>query len=188
MCRFCSPHRQQVTLFMTLSYYPEFLTATILKWQCLFASDDLKKIVLGSLQWLIKQKKCKVFAFVIMPNHIHIMWQIGSGYQRQEVQGALFSYTAHEFMKYLEKRDPLSLKKYYVNDADRKYQFWERNPLFKECRKDKFFMQKINYIHNNPCQSKWNLSLVPADYYWSSASFYESGDGKFLWLSHYMER
>jgi len=173
---------------MTLSYYPEFLTATILNWQHLFTNDRFKQIVTDSLQNLSQEKKCKVFAFVIMPNHIHMMWKIEDDFQRKEVQGSLLRYTEHQFKKHLQSNEPLLLQKYYVNDADRSYQFWEREPMVKECRKDKFFMQKINYIHNNPCQSKWKLASLPEDYYWSSAAFYESGSRDFPWLSHYLER
>ncbi|MBS1620217.1 MAG: transposase [Bacteroidetes bacterium] len=175
---------------MTLSYYPEFLTATILKWQHLLANDHFKKIVTDALQWLVQQNRCNVYAFVIMPNHIHLMWKIADNCKREDVQGALFSFTAHEFKKYLKNHDPALLNKHYVNDADRKYQFWERNPLYKECRTDKFFMQKFNYIHNNPCQPHWDLVSLPEDYYWSSASYYqpEATGFKFPWISHFMDR
>ena len=157
---------------MALSYYPEFLTSTILNWQSLFKDNHCKKILTDSLQWLVGQHQCKVYAFVIMPNHIHVMWKIADHYPRKEVQGALFSFTAHEFKKYLQLHDPVLLQKHYVKDADRQYQFWEREPMVKECRTDKFFMQKINYIHNNPCHPKWNLAAIPEEYPWSSAAYY----------------
>jgi REP element-mobilizing transposase RayT len=173
---------------MSLSYYPEFLTCTILHWQHLLKDDQCKKIVVDSLQWLINEHRCKVFAFVIMPNHIHLMWKIADNLPRQQVQGALFSFTGHQFKKYLTEKDPTLLQQHYVNDADRLYQFWEREPMVKECRTDKFFMQKINYIHRNPCHSKWNLVELPEDYYWSSAAFYECGSNNFPWLTNYMER
>ena len=173
---------------MTLSYYPEFITSTILNWQHLLADDRLKQTVADSLHWLTQEKRCKVYAFVIMPNHVHLLWKIEANFQRKDVQGTLFSFTGHQFKKYLQLHNPLLLQKHYVNDADRSYQFWEREPLVKECRKDKFFMQKINYIHNNPCQPKWSLADLPENYLWSSAAFYESGNNDFPWLSNYMER
>ena len=170
---------------MPSAYYPEFITATILKWQHLLKNDHFKNIILAALEWLVIQRRCKINAFVIMPNHIHLIWRIADTYKRTEVQGTLFSFTAHEFKKYLKKNDPLTLKKHYVNDADRVYQFWEREPMVKECRTHRFFLQKLNYIHLNPCQPKWNLALIPENYQWSSASFYESGMKRYNWLSHY---
>ena len=172
---------------MPTSYYPEFITATILKWQHLLADDECKQIVIDSLQWLTKQNRCKVYAFVIMPNHIHLLWKIADGFERTEVQGAFFSYTAHQFKKYLQDTNELMLQDYFVGDADRIYQFWERDSRVKECRTHPFFMQKLEYIHNNPCQPHWNLATIPEEYKWSSAAFYESNSNEFHWLTHYAE-
>jgi putative transposase len=172
---------------MTRTYHPEFLTATILNWQHLLADDKLKQQVVDSFEWLVMEKRCSIYAFVIMPNHIHLLWRIADGFERQMVQGALFSYTGHAFQKYLRDTNPGILNKHYVNDADRTYQFWERNPLPKECITDGFLTQKLEYIHNNPCQPHWQLSKFPEQYHWSSASFYERGDKRFSWLKHFDE-
>lgn len=120
-----------------------------------------------------------------MPNHIHLLWKIADGFQRENVQGAFFSFTAHSFKKCLKENNQDDLKNYYVDDADRTYQFWERVPMIKECWTKKFFKQKLNYLHNNPCQSHWNLSVMPEDYKWSSATFYEKNDTSFSWLTHF---
>ena len=50
---------------MLKSYYTEFFTATVLNWQKLLHDDNLKQIIAGSLQWLVKEKRCTVYAFVI---------------------------------------------------------------------------------------------------------------------------
>jgi REP element-mobilizing transposase RayT len=46
-----------------------------------------------------------------MPNHIHLLWKISDGLKRKDVQGAFFSFTAHEFQKQLKKNDPQLLEK-----------------------------------------------------------------------------
>lgn len=130
-----------------LSYHTEFLTANILRWQHLLADDQCKKIVLDSLAWLSSMSRCAVNAFVIMPNHIHLLWKIRDGFARREVQGAMLSFTAHRFMKYLHRANAGRLKSYLVNDSDRKYQFWERDSRRKESWSESFFMQKLDYIH-----------------------------------------
>jgi putative transposase len=38
---------------------------------------------------------------------------------------------------------------------------------------EEVFLQKLNYIHNNPVQSKWHLAEFPEEYSFSSAKFYE---------------
>jgi hypothetical protein len=34
-------------------------------------------------------------------------------------------------------------------------------------------MQKLEYIHRNPCHEKWSLSAETISYKYSSAAFYE---------------
>ena len=53
-----------------------FYTATILKWQNLLKPDKYKDIIISSLKYLVDNKKIEVYAFVIMPNHIHIIWKM----------------------------------------------------------------------------------------------------------------
>ena len=89
---------------MLKSYYTEFFTATILNWQKLLHDDNLKQIIVDSLQWLVKEKRCTVYAFVIMPNHMHLLWRIAEGLEREMVQGALLSFTAHAFKKHLRQQ------------------------------------------------------------------------------------
>ena len=168
-----------------LSYYTEFLTGTILNWNHLLKHDTYKQIIIDSFCWLSKQNKCTIHAFVIMPNHFHLIWKISDGFERSEVQGAFFSFTAHAFKKYIKEHDPDALQSYLVNNADRRFQFWEREPMVKECISKPFFRQKLNYIHFNPCQPHWNLAILPEDYKWSSAAFYEKSDNSFSWLTHF---
>lgn len=54
-------------------------------------------------------------------------------------------------------------------------------------KKEKF-EQKLDYIHLNPLQERWNLAKAPEVYPWSSANFYETGQDEFGFLTHYMER
>ncbi|MCW3107025.1 MAG: gliding motility-associated C-terminal protein [Segetibacter sp.] len=48
------------------------------------------------------------------------------------------------------------------------------------------FLQKLNYIHNNPTQPHWRLCQYPEEYKYSSAKFYEKGVDEFTFLSHYI--
>lgn len=172
---------------MVAPYNVEFLTGTILRWQKLLEDDNCKKIIIDSCSWLVSSSRCNIFAFVIMPNHIHLLWRISSGFSRDQVQTAFFSYTAHTFQKYLRQKDKKMLDLHYVNDADRKYQFWERSHAVKECWSKDFIQQKLNYIHTNPCEPHWNLVQLMEDYQWSSASFYSAGDLRYSWLTHITE-
>ena len=64
---------------MLQNYHTEFLTGTIFNWVHLLKEDIYKQIVVDSFQWLVEEKKCIINAFVIMPNHFHLIWKISDG-------------------------------------------------------------------------------------------------------------
>jgi len=47
---------------------------------------------------------------------------------------------------------------------------------------EKFWLQKLNYIHNNPSQEKWSLVVNPEDYKYSSAANYILNNGFYKYL------
>ena len=51
-----------------------FFTATILYWKKLLKPDKYKQIIIESLKFLVAEKRVQVYGFVIMPNHIHLIW------------------------------------------------------------------------------------------------------------------
>ena len=94
-------------------------------------------------------------------------------------------FTAQQFkFRLIDNADPI-LQTFKVNSKDREYQFWERNPLSIDLWSPDVFMQKLDYIHNNPLQDKWKLCEFPEDYKYSSAKFYENGDDEFDLLTHF---
>jgi len=100
-----------------------FTTATILEWKHLLRSDKMKDVVIESLRFLVREKRAVVYDFVIMPNHIHLVWHIPEEYTLRDVKAALLSYTAHQFKKILKSENPALLEEYRVNLSDREYQF-----------------------------------------------------------------
>ena len=59
--------------------------------------------------------------------------------------------------------------------------------MVKECWTKKFFQQKMNYTHFNPCQPHWNLADMPEHYTYSSAKFYETGVQSDVYVTHYTD-
>ena len=56
--------------------YPAiYFTATIHEWKPLPANDSYKDIIIDSLQTLVTKKRIELNAFVIMNNHMHLIWQ-----------------------------------------------------------------------------------------------------------------
>ena len=165
-------------------YFPQFFTATILEWKQLLKQNKYKDEIIKSLQVLVKETRIRLFAFVIMSNHFHLIWQALPENTPVTIQHSLLSFTAHQFKSDLQKYHPLVLPHFKVKSKDRAYQFWERNPLGIDLFSHEVFIQKLDYIHWNPVKA--GLCTFPEEYYYSSAKFYESGIDEFGMLSHYM--
>jgi putative transposase len=75
-------------------YWPQFYTATILEWKPLLKPDKYKQIIVSSLQHLTSNKKITLHAFVIMSNHIHLIWQAFTGNTPEKIQASFMKFTA----------------------------------------------------------------------------------------------
>ena len=161
----------------------QFLTATIYEWQAVLADDNHKNIILESLQFLVNNKRIELNAFVIMNNHIHLIWQAMNEFTPSNVQASFMKYTAQQIKRSLVKDNPAMLASLKVNKYDRDYQIWKREPLSIELLSGSMFIQKLEYIHYNPVTA--GLCKVPEEYYYSSAKFYLEGKDNFKMLTHY---
>ena len=133
---------------------------------------------------MVTKKWVEVNAFVIMSNHIHLIWQIQNGYERDAVQRNFLKFVSQTIQRDLQKNHPKVLERFYVGAKDRKYQFWERNPLSIDLWTKEVFIQKMEYIHYNPVAA--GLCAYPEDYKYSSAKFYATGKDEFGFLTHWM--
>ena len=163
----------------------QFFTAVCNDWQKLLAGDDYKQIIIDALKFRIVRDEVKVGAYVIMPNHIHIIWRIQNDYKLEDIQRDFLKFTAKSIIDKIKiEKGERELESLYVGLKDRKYQVWKRNSMSIDLTSEKFFKQKLEYIHNNPCQPHWNLVNYPFDYRFSSAQFYEFGEDEFKIMTH----
>ena len=167
--------------------YPHFFTATIKDWIHILKEDEYKNIITESLQFLVSEKRIKVYAFVIMPNHIHIIWQMLGENLYNNVQRDFLYFTAQRIKYKLLKTDTKILNQFESNNKDRKYQIWKYNSLSIELYSKSVLEQKLNYIHQNPIKEKWQLANNIEDYKYSSASYYVNGQSDFKFISNYFE-
>jgi REP element-mobilizing transposase RayT len=159
-----------------------FWTATINKWQRLLEQDEFKEVIISSLQYLTDESKIDVFAFVIMPNHLHFIWRIKEPNGKESPQGSFMKYTAHTFQKMLKKEANGGLSNYSIDAANKKYEFWQRDSLAVPLFTKKVAIQKLKYIHRNPLAEHWQLVKDPCDYKYSSARYYERDEKNFSFL------
>jgi putative transposase len=169
----------------TTIYYPQYFTATILEWKHLLKKDAYKMIIVESLKHLVAEKRVVVYGYVIMSNHLHIIWQMVNEHKREEVQHSFLSYTAKQLKKAMEKDDTEFLKEFRVDAKDRIYQIWERNALSIDLFTPVVFDQKLDYIHYNPVKA--GLCNFPEEYVFSSARFYYGGIDLFNFIVHHAD-
>ena len=159
-----------------------FWTATIHKWLPLLENDINKQIIIDTLKYLSDKRLITVYAFVIMPNHIHLIWQQNELNGKETAKGSLLKYTAYTFLKQLKETN--TTKQYEVYETNKKHEIWQRDSLGIEIYSRAVAKQKIDYIHFNPVSGKWLLAKDDLGYHYSSARFYENGIDNFGFLKN----
>jgi hypothetical protein len=103
-------------------------------------------------------------------------------------------FIAYEIVKKLEAaKDHALLDTLHgaVSRRERKkgqiHKIFEESFEAKECYSKGFIYQKLDYIHHNPVSGRWRLIDDFTRYEHSSASFYETGKGKYEKLIHINE-
>ena len=134
------------------------------------------QIVLDSLVWLQNKKRMLLFAFVIMPSHLHLILK-PEGKTIGEVVQDFGSYTAHIILHELRKDERDDLLKFFHEqrrDARHGYSIWQ-DIQAKNIYSSEFLFQKMEYIHSNPVSKAWKLVDNRAEYKYTSACFYDKG-------------
>ena len=153
-----------------------FVTASIVDWKHLFITPEYINIPLNSLEWLQRQKRILLFAFAIMPSHMHAILKpvndsIGAMVQQ------FGSFTAHEILKKLRaqnQRDLLDLFQQKKRDQRHEHSIWQ-DIQAKNIYSMDVLQQKMEYIHQNPVAKDWKLVDDRADYLYSTAGYYDYG-------------
>lgn len=163
-------------------FHPEFVTATIYNWQHLLKSTENKEIICSSLKFLVDDNRIILYAYCIMDNHIHLIWQVKGKWKSSDVKRDFLKYTAHQFKRKLQSDCESELENYRATQNDRTYQIWERNTLCVELFTPAVCDQKLDYIHYNPVKA--GICELPEQYDYSSAQYYLNGSDRFNFLTH----
>ena len=129
-----------------------FLTSTIVQWIPLFTSRDAFDIVIDSLEFCRKEKGLRVYAYVIMENHLHL---VAEAPELSKVIQSFKRHTARALIQDLmEKRKEWVLNQlaYYKqkHKTESDYQVWQEGVHPQLILDDAMLRQKVDYIHANP--------------------------------------
>lgn len=154
-----------------------FITFTILGWNKIFIDDKYINLVYKWFDYMKDNYGNKIHGYVVMPNHLHCLIYITS---KSPILPKLIQnakrFLAYQIIDLLEQDDNKKLLAFFKANA--RTQFGAKHKVFENnydsllIESEKFFIEKLDYIHNNPCQKKWQLVENSEDYKHSSASNY----------------
>ncbi|XWN37926.1 MAG: transposase [Balneola sp.] len=158
--------------------YPYFITSSILKGYELFIDERICELVIEGIDFLISQRDVVVYAYVIMPNHIHL---IVEGKDLANYIAHFKSYSSRRIIDYLKLNERAEELYFFRSNKltfkkDRVYQVWQEGYHPKEISSHKIMNQKIGYIHYNPVKA--GLVSNCEEWKYSSYGLYNGGFSK----------
>jgi REP element-mobilizing transposase RayT len=117
---------------------------------CYLCEERLAKIVQEALLHFDGERYA-LHAWVVMPNHVHVLFTPKAGHEMSEIAHSWKSFTAHKCNKALQRSG----------------EFWQHEPFDRFIRDDQHFANAVSYIENNPVNA--GLCEKPEDWRWSSA-------------------
>lgn len=121
--------------------------------ESIFVKDEQKKFFLESLKLQEEEQLIDIVAYCLMDNHVHIVVKANIS----DLSKAIKSINIKYAMNFNQKRDRIG------------HVFQDRFNS-EAIEDDKYLLQVIRYIHNNPVTAKMVKS--PWDYHWSSYNEY----------------
>ena len=158
-----------------------FITFTCYNWIPLFEITQSYDLVYDWLELADDKFQIKTLAFVIMPNHVHLLLYLpNKKVNLNTIISNAKRFMAYEFIRRLTVQNNLSLLNTLAAACSekekakgQKHKGFEPSFDAKPVYTRDFLHQKLDYIHHNPVKGKWNLCNEFTDYAHSSAAFYE---------------
>jgi len=167
-----------------------FVTTTVVERRHLLALPFLPRVIVDSLHFMRREQWIKIYAYVIMPNHVHLILNYMESHGPSQVMRDFKKFTSKEIVRELQRRNERELLRQLEAAASstkkQTYKVWDEGYFDKSIYSEAFLFQKIEYIHNNPLQPHWGLAASAGEYPYSSARNYLLGDDSVLEIDHYV--
>ena len=160
-----------------------FVTYTVVNWIDIFTRYIYRNVLLDSWNYCIKTKGLKIYAWVIMTNHVHMI--ISS--EKEElspIMRDMKSFTSTKLKKLITENPAESRKNWILkilkdagtkNKHNKGFQLWQQHNHPVLLDSNYLLDQKLDYIHNNPVKAE--IVENPEDYLYSSARDYAGVKG-----------
>jgi REP element-mobilizing transposase RayT len=153
-----------------------FVTNTIVDWVDVFTRQRYRDIVIDSLNFCISQKCLEVHGYVIMSNNLHMLLRSSSANLSDTIRD-FKRFTARNIIDTIRNAPDESRREWMLhrfgwhgrnNILNTENQFWIHDNRPEEIYSQKFFLQKLNYIHENPVRA--GIVARAEEYVYSSAA------------------
>jgi putative transposase len=157
-------------IVLNLPGHTHFLTFSTYQRRRFLDSGETRDIVMDVLQKCLVSQKASCAGFVIMPDHVHALI-----YGEPE-------FKISPFVQVWKKTSSYRIKKFFERELDRYERLcptgcpvWQARFYDHNLDSQEKVNEKIGYMHNNPVVAGLCETLL--DWNWSSARFYEFGEG-----------
>lgn len=137
---------------------------------CLLAKPEIASMVIDNWRYF-DNNRYQLIAWVIMPNHVHVLIRVFENQSLSNIVQSWKSYTSKQILKHLHHAGgpPALPEKAIATDAESETrQIWQADYWDRYIRDEKHYRQAIEYIHQNPVKA--GLVNHPEEWHWSSAS------------------
>ncbi|RJO64549.1 MAG: hypothetical protein C4523_18040 [Myxococcales bacterium] len=145
-----------------------FITPTVRRWYYLFDRHDRWRIIADSLRYCRQHKELKLFGYVFMMNHLHLLIQSPDAISFLR---DFKRHTARAIFDNIRQTEP-KLENFFLTEKGES-ELWLNSNMPEPVEQEAFLRQKLDYIHNNPVRKQYVREAK--DWYWSSALYYETG-------------
>jgi REP element-mobilizing transposase RayT len=128
-----------------------FVTFTVHQWVDVFSRNAYADILLENLRYCQQNKEFKIYAWVIMTNHCHLIVR-SEGFKLSDVIRDFKKHTSKKLIEAIENSETESRKRWllWLLKKDEMKWFWEEGYHGEEIESRLFFNTKVRYIHLNP--------------------------------------
>ena len=159
-----------------------FLTFTVTDWVDVFTRSNYKTVIVESLEYCIRNKGLKLYAWCLMTNHIHLICRTEEPFRMSDFIRDFKQFTAKKIVEEIKntsesRKDWMLYRFELAGKYDKritKYRFWQDTSHPVELISNEFIEGRMNYIHQNPVRAGFVANAE--DYLYSSARNYADLD------------
>ncbi|MDI1355002.1 MAG: transposase [bacterium] len=159
-----------------------FVTVTTVNWVDLFTRQNHRMTIIDSLKYCQKQKGLEIYAYVLMPSHLHMLCRGKEGFALSDIMRDFKKFTSKRLIQNINEESE-SRREWLLEifskacehlSRGQEYKVWQDGYHAEALYTNKFVFQKLNYIHANPVKDR--IVEKPEDYMFSSARNYADLD------------